>query len=744
MQFVSIPHFQIEEKHQKELIDSIKKTKESLETYYSKYLTNVKRTRAAKEVENFEKDLLPILITDGDTLDNRPNICFPWIKAVGNSLEAELEKAIFTPGFLTWIPSDPNLQYMVEDLTDAFDFVREQSGTDDQESQIITNCVYDGTVPVIITNRGRFNSVHEIVPTYEAEISDDVRHLLNAGFVYDAHQKMFDIPEPDRTMLASTLPLDVGSKVVFHEEDVQTDEDQFTGIRLVSETGFELQRFTDDEETGVSALEQAHQFLQSLGIDIRRIKIIDQQVKTTEKWIEGLPRPEVKDILRTFIVPPDEDSNPDTYKFVSCDWVKTQTLIDNPDYINKEKLLNQDGKPIGTTNVNQKESDNTKKSSNASYEASDLMVETRTAYFDHFRFEDGTELRNFIVTTVSDKILIECRPNVGSMETAFGKVSKSPLIVTTFNKNFNENIGTSPSHDLLDLAKYANILVNWALDNLSRNGGQWAYFTDMVDIKTANGGTATMVEVDGEEARQKGIKDVRHAYNKIEGNVQDTMAAFQATTVVKDQMHSVASAAPHPYMQSNPQETATQAGILASQANAITGKISRHITRCLTEIYQRMLDDLIQRGVKVDKVPYYDNESKQTYFKTFDFGELRGKNFVPKITSVTPALNKQVQLNILKEIIQMLVNNPQNPELHSKVSLSEVIQEFFKNTELDNPNLVREDKAAQEEMMRINQKEAIFNAVATGQYILQPNPAAGAQQQQQLQQGSGSEDNTVA
>jgi len=721
---LSIPHFQLTESEQKELVGHINKTKKSLEIYYSPYFTDVKRARAARAMKNYENDLLPIMTSGADKVESRPNTCMPWVKAVANSISGELYKAIFFQDFLAFDPSDELDSDLAEDLARAFDTVREETRTDEKEEEIIESLIYDGTVPCVIKNDGRINTVHEIIPTYEVDIPEEARQLIIQAYTQDAlNTTLAETPDIVKGELAQSLKLDPGSKLTIKQEDIEIEGETFVGIRILSDSGLELKRFTDDTESGSKALNQAFDMLNGLGIDSRKARITEQQVKTTEKWIEGYPRPQVLDILRTYPVPPDEDDNPDTYKFITFGFEKTQALIDSPNYINKDKLRGGDGQPIGKTSLTLDSNDDKKKKTQDSYTASEKCVEVKTAFFNHFRFESGKELRNFVATTAEDTHLIECRPNVFYMQTALGKISKSPLILLTYNKMVNENIGTTVIHDLLDLAKAANILVNYALDSLSRNGNIWAA-AEFVDLKTENGGSSVILTIDSAEMQARGMNDIRHAFAKIEASNNEAAAAFESVTLFRDQIHSVANASPMPFMQSNPQNTATQSAILSQQANAIIEKLIKHVCRSLCEIYSRMLEDMINRGLKVNNVPYNDNDTKKTKFKTFDFGDLKGKTFTPKITNVSSYLNKQIKGALMEKVLTTILGS-QNPEVAARVNISEAVQEWFRSNDIDNSSIVRGDMEAQQQLEKIDMKEQLYAAVTSGQYTLIPVPQPG-------------------
>ena len=86
MEMLRIPHFQLSAAEQKEIVDYVIKTQKSLESYYQPYYENVRRSRTARDLKNYEKDLLPVMMTDDDTLESRPNICGPYVKATMNSI----------------------------------------------------------------------------------------------------------------------------------------------------------------------------------------------------------------------------------------------------------------------------------------------------------------------------------------------------------------------------------------------------------------------------------------------------------------------------------------------------------------------------------------------------------------------------------------------------------------------------------------------------------------------------------
>lgn len=750
---ITIPHFKLNDMEATELINAIKDMKIRLEDYYRPLYLKVREAKYAKNTKNAPKALLSVPLFGGkDQVVNRPDIHLPLLKDIANANIAEFVQSIFTNDFLSVQSVDQRYKYLETDVTEAFNAVREETRTDEKEIQIIDDVCWQGTCPVVIENTGRYNAVHEIINVWQLEITQELKQ-----FIFTLLSSGVPLPPEINMMLQGLLN---ANYIQYKEEDVEYEKQVFKGAIATSDTGMEILREVEDYEHGIPALILLIDQLEQMFInpqtgekilDCRNAKIVEQQIRTTEKFIQGLPKPKILNLLQTYVVPACIKDDPDTVSWMYIDFKKTQDLADDPSFMNLDKL-NQGGTLIGKTCINPdvdgyQNSFNSNTSSN--YISTEPICEFKQAYFDQFRFktstnEDGTPkvLRNFIVSTVEDQYVIECKPNVSCSEVSGVKMSKNPLILVTYYKNSNENIGTSPILDSLDLSKASNILMNYALDTMARNGNKYAYFSNVVDIKTMNGGTATLVEINGYQAKKFGIQNVQQAFQAIDSNNNDAIQAINTITIFRDQIQQLSNSS-QPYFQSKKGATATEVATIANQATGMVASRIKHIAKSLCDLYQRMFDDCVDRGIKIERVPCEENG--ESSFRVFDFGELKGKKFIIRITSLNPQLSKAVQANVMKELLVMAIES-QMPEVLSRVNVSEMTQEILKLSGIIKPDLTRNDDEAKKWVLENDQKEQLFQAVTSGQYTLVPaQPAIGAGQQgiqPAVPQGQGKQTNS--
>jgi hypothetical protein len=454
--------------------------------------------------------------------------------------------------------------------------------------------------------------------------------------------------------------------------------------------------------------------------------IVSQEIATKEGWIEGLPRPMILEVLYTYIMPSVINSNPDSYNWVNVSYHRTQDLLDNPLFaINKDKLI-KDNKLIGKTSINDKymgylNYGNTNQSININSQVCELTW----AYLDHFKFvSSGRILRNFLVYLVEDSIIIGCVPNLNYTRIGDEKVCKNPLIWMVYEKQKNNNIGTSPTFDSIDLAKVVNILTNYMLETLATKGNKIAVDDSLIDIKTQAGGAGQIYHYDGMAANNRGIADIRQALMPLPDNNDDIASIYSGIREVKSEAQEVASAT-NSFNSSIQRQTATEIASLVNQSNSIVDAVVKRVIKYFTEMYSRMLDDLCNRGIIVQGIVSETGNS-------FDFSAIKNKKFVPKITATNPQLTKQLQLQALKELLTMALQS-QNSEILARINISETAQEIFRLADLNKPSLCRDDMQAQQKEFEINEEKKIYAMFQAG--MLMPNPIAMAQAQQQQQQG---------
>lgn len=697
VKFVSIPQLKITETQEKELCEAINSNASSLKGYYETVYNKIKAIRAAKNCENYEQPLKTMRSEDDN--EAPPNVHIPDLKNNGNIGTAELADSIFGQDFMSWQAVDPEDRQYEDMFKAGMDAIREHTYAHVTEFQIVENLYYEGTCPVVVENAGRINAVNEVIYEYELKIPSELRIPLN--YIY---LKTSGI-DPTEEQVSE---LNIGNSLKYSEDIIKAkgeiDEHELATVDVISDKDAPLFHFIDNEDE--TALKQCENLLTEIGFDLSTTKITPKKVKTTEDWIEGYPKLSILNLLNTYIEPAKANDNPDTLQVLYIDDRKTQELVDNPNFINRDKLKKGE-ELIGKKSIS--ESDNTKSGSTDTDKAailSEPCVEFKQVYFDHFRFKDGVVLRNFIVSIANDDILLECRPNISYTEINGRKITQNPFIIFCYTRSFGDNIGGSPGYDSIELSRIRNILYNYALDTLARSGNKYG-IDSSIDVKTL-GSAATLFQVDlGDPKYQAlGINSVNQLVMQLPSNQAEAVAAFNASESLKSVMQQLSNTS-QSYFQDNPQVTATLTKTLANQAMGIMRVAIQNIAKTFCKAYLRISEDCIQRGVKVDNVAVVNSKNGERKFETIDFGMFKDKKFVPVINSLNPALTKAVLAQTLQEILVELAKSP-NPELHAIANEPEMFRELVNSLGIDNPNLLRSKEESQQWLAENDIKTKLF------------------------------------
>lgn len=727
MEYISIPNFSLTTDEEKELITAVKNLSKEWEKFYSSDYEKIRRIRAARNGENYEKPIKTLQNTD-DNNNDAPDIHLPDLKNVGNIGTAELKEAIFKEDFLQMLAVDPMDKDLEAMATQAINALRESTNTDDEvEPQICDNIYYEGTCPVVIENQGRKNAEHRVVYRYELKIPEELKPAL---------QNITHPVEPDifTGQLPPVVPIEIGSKLVWKEEfDEEENGERFSKVDIYTDA-------TDDEGTSTlvesfidnqndNALLQAEQFISQLGLDPRQAKVYPEGIETVETWTKGYPAPTILNFLNTYIEPSQSNNDKNTFTVIYCDDFKTQDILDNPDFINLDKLKDSEGNPKGKqtlTNTDKDSSTNDHKT----FTTHDKYVTVKKGYFNHFRFksqntENGKSenkiLRNFIVTIAEggeEDALLECKPNLSFDEVNGKKISKNPFIIFKYYSVTGKNIGTSPAMDIEQLSKASNILFNVGLDRISRSGGRWAIEAGFEP--EALGAEATFYKFDLSDPRYKniGVTNIGDLVKEFPVDSASINLAFTQLPILRDYQNQLSNTS-SAYFATKNNQTATEIATVANQASGISAAIIKGIGKTLTDMYQRMFNNAVEQGCIIDLVSIVDKENGDQKFETIDFSIFKGKKFVPVITTLKPELSNAIMAKIMQEVLAKVLE-AQHPEILSRINISEFVQEILKLNKITNPKLVRNDTQAKQWLIENDLKEKLFDAVTTGKATVIP------------------------
>ena len=717
-EFVTVPNFNLSAEEQKELLDELASKITSAKTENEEHYKKINKIRDYKNCKNSTQDRIKKFTSADDTDNSSPNVHLPDLKNNGNIGASEIKDAIFTADFLEWKASDPSYSADEEIIKKVFNSIREQTNTDYTEMKIVDNIWYEGTCPVIIKNDGRMNAHHEIMYKSEVALTPENIQLISTYLI----EKIGVDP------IGATLIFQKVKPVLYYKNTLNLDDEIVTEIYLENE--FIIDIVEEDEEFMKTEAILTQQF----GIDLSKVKTKSDGIKTTETWIEGMPKPEILNFINTFIEPYEANHNPDTYTVAYEMPAKTINLFDNPNFMNREKLKGNDNKFIGSTTV-KKDGDN----DGATQTVKDPVCTFQSGYFDSYKFTCGEQrvLRNFIVSGTKegggeDKggILLECKPNMSYAKVNNQKISRNPYLIFTYYETTTSNLGSCPALDILDLTKINNILYNYGLETLSTVGNK--YIMDgSVDFQTMGGGVGTLFMVDLLSSRMKNsnITDVSKLVKELPTDASVVQLAMSQSPMMRDYMNQLSNTS-QSYFQSKTQQTATEISTVANQASGIVKTVIVQLAKKLCDMYSRMWEDAVNKGITIEIIVTEKGEdgADVEIFKKIDLSEYKNKKFTPIITSITPNLSRQLIANKLVEMLQMALSS-QNPEVLARFNISEVVEYILDSYGIDQPNLTRDDNEAKAYLLETNEKEQMYEQIKSGKYqIVEAMPQGEAGQ----------------
>jgi len=698
---------------QSEIVNIIHTRYTEMRAAYQATFDKIKTIQAARNCKNDFNPIQEQVISQNTTEEETqtPNIHDPVIQSIATPIIGTLMSAtIGSPNFLAIKAVNKNDSDIENDILKAYMAVVRETGSDIINSEILEQIVYEGTCPVVIVNDSKFNTIHNKLYTWIIPLNDP------------EEQKIFQT-----------------TGIIIQEKIASQNGINFYTMNLSKQESPDTiwTTFQDQDDLEIRAIDLLEAFLTNeqglYHIDLSRRQVKNIEIYTTQEYIEGLPTPKILDIQKAMIMPSMSLlNNPEDHNWIYTQNVRIYQIYDNPNYINKDKLKNNNNSNSGTIIEDNNESlyNNYSGENISKIQFNEPVVKIRTAYFDYLKFKDGMELRNFIVETVDDKIMIQCSPCFDYTIKSGKKISTNPFMWFVYNKDPNAVMGKSPLFDVLDLSKAINIITNHILDSLSRRNNEKIY-VDCVEVKTKKGGNGITILVDPQEMKNLGVTNV----NNLVGNLNQSYDDINAIAAVSEQLKTKAnsvSQATHAFMaQKRYDSTATEVSQMAATANEVMKIIIIRFCNQIRNMHQRILDRLINDGHIIESLPSYDKSGTDI---TFDFSLLRGKKFYVETLATNPNLSKGFQIQMLESLLTMAIQS-QNPEVLSRINISEITKSILDMSEITNKNIVREDQEAQQELLEISQKDQIFEMYQAG--LLIPNQEKIQEQQEQQQQSQG-------
>jgi len=714
-----IPSFQLTEEEQKELVSELLNRKTSTYSAYSGFYANLQIIKAAKNCKNSFEPLPNFLFSskndnnlNTEKDEKRPNLNIPILKQVAKQLIGPIVEATIGAGdnYFCIRATDQNDKDEEDDLIEAYKQVRKSYNAEIIDKEIIENFCYEGTCPVTVIDNRIDNAYHLILNTYEIALNQE-------------ESQMFET-----------------TSLIITEELEEVDDSYFIGIKLSTleqysqsssepesqdnnEVGSDcIYSFADDDLNGVTAYDQLQNFLVEqtglFNIQLSRRKVINQELITKTETIEGYPIPKILDIQKTGLMPSFVCNNQAYFNWTYHEDIRLIDIMDNPHYINKDKIeqIIKGRSTIQEVNSDISYNNYGNESITAIKFDSTPLAKITLGYFDKYKFKSGKVLQHFIVESIEDQILISCQPCLNYTKQGNKMIMQNPMILFHYEKFSFSTIGTSPLFDLIDLNVAINKLMNYIMDSLPRRDNKLAYIKGTVDLQSMYGGNMVLAEIDGVACKTAGVnpKDAIFSLNHNFDDINSLNALMQS---LKSEANASSDAQNSFLSNKDYSTTAREISAIASQAASITKLLIKQACSKFEQMHQLILDRLISNGCVVESIPYYNQKNNSGIY---DFGKLKGKKFNVELIAINPTISKISQSSSLEKMLTLALTSG-NSEILSRINISEMAEEILRLADITNKSIINDDETAQQRLQESDIKEQLFQLFQQG-LIAQVNP----------------------
>lgn len=338
-------------------------------------------------------------------------------------------------------------------------------------------------------------------------------------------------------------------------------------------------------------------------------------------------------------------------KWVYADNKPCQDIYDSDLYFNKDKLEEVETKQVDDQVSTQTRSTSEFNGLQKNFTDIEDHVKYDLYYFPILKTENK-EYRNMIVGVASEQVLVRFRPNL------FPK-GLNPVVFTDYMQETGNPYSTSPAEDMKDIQKITNIVWNWAIEELARNGNRYVASpnADMSGIFGVSGGVAytddpknDVVNIVGDLSNLQVAQNMLGAL-KAEGQlVTGSQNIFQGSSDV------------------DYQKTATELQINQENGISISREIIEHLSVTgIERVAERLMYLVAELYPEPIQIPVPNKMTGQREFITIDFRVLKSDEFTIEVVSTNPSQSKQAQINGLMQLVQMASQNPQALEVVTPV-----------------------------------------------------------------------------
>lgn len=248
--------------------------------------------------------------------------------------------------------------------------------------------------------------------------------------------------------------------------------------------------------------------------------------------------------------------------------------------------------------------------------------------------------RNMIVGVAGEQTLIRFHPNL------FPK-GMNPCVFTAWTQDVDTLNGTGPIEDILELQRLINMLYNYMLESMARNGNRWIVGPD-VDISNAHGVAGGVIYA----------SDVSQVI-PVMGDMREFQVLQNTIGVVKAEAQ-VTTASQNPFQGSSSidfKKTATEMQLLHEKSMSVMREAIEHIaTMGVRKILERIMylcADIYSEPIEIR----IDNSITGRTFSLIDFSVVKSGDFTVELIGINPSQSKQAQLESLSQLAQMVINN---------------------------------------------------------------------------------------
>jgi len=367
-------------------------------------------------------------------------------------------------------------------------------------------------------------------------------------------------------------------------------------------------------------------------------------------------------------------------RWMTLGYKKMQQVLDSPFTIEstKAEIKNKGGKTQPLTSQYQEGLPiSVYNQQNTNYIDYEKWVMYDTFYFPYIEL-DGKMYYNITVVMIENQLISECRPNVAFED--------SQLVQTPWRYQTESNYGFGPADDMQNLQIIINMLYNYMLESLSRNGNIWAV-AEGVDLKNLFGGVARILVTPQN-------MPVNQAVMNIPSSHEDLVVAQNLIGVLKGEAVNIGGSQ-DPFQGSSNldfKKTATEINVL--QANAVSrnqeavehigytgvGPVLEKLATLAAHLYQGPITVRIDNPKAAPIIPGeqpgpQDIQAAQAeqmaaagqpvappqgpFFREIDLGVWHSGEFCIELSGVNSSQSKSAEAQLLMQLIEMVATNPE-------------------------------------------------------------------------------------